>query len=610
MNECLIDMYDIVPPIPQVVESNTGKIQILESKMKLLESKLDNIEKTINEHNKKMKNFEEKIQDFNIVDLFKNIGGENGSDSNMIIGLINNLDKKFTTKMRFTDEKLTKIDEVNFKTNKDVKDLLNTFDLNKRNFNNVNQNIESLGNKIKDIEQIINSNYKELNDKFNEKLNVLQKNINYNKSKDEEKKSYSKADSTNIISKKKDEKKEAIKLDLENNEKIQEITEHLSEIDKFLKNFSHHIGIDQIKLDISSIKNTLANCSSNEDLKEVKEKNEELQRQIAYLREQFEDFNSDQSDHEEIQNIKRKFESFASKLHEMDTSIHDILNKKNLGLDTKKPVFDSSKYLEIKTFEEFKNQIVKEFNNVNDNFNHIRKLIDNILDSLQNKSSFDDLKALEEDLLAKIEDLRVTSIKKFADRLETNKNIKYLDQQIKQIIEVFIKKNDKDNNWLIAKKPLNGNLCASCESYIGELKDNTNYIPWNKYPNRDVEKLYRLGNGFSKMLQMVQVDENDKKNIASQIPNNLQINEASSAKHISKDDNFVKTSGNNFNRKELPKIRGSMNQTKSYFHTISNINNMNPEEDNTNQKSSILKKETEPKNQPKITKIYRLNKEN
>ena len=53
-----------------------------------------------------------------------------------------------------------------------------------------------------------------------------------------------------------------------------------------------------------------------------------------------------------------------------------------------------------------------------------------------------------------------------------------------------------------------------------------------------------------------------------------------------------------------------MNQTKSYFHTISNINNMNPEEDNTNQKSSILKKETEPKNQPKITKIYRLNKEN
>ena len=129
-----------------------------------------------------------------------------------------------------------------------------------------------------------------------------------------------------------------------------------------------------------------------------------------------------------------------------------------------------------------------------------------------------DIKALEEDLLTKMEDFKVSSCKKFAERVETIKNIKYLDQQIKHIINIYIKKNDKAENWLLAKKPLNANLCASCESYIGDLKDNNMYVPWNKYPMRDPnDKLYKYGSGFSKMLQMIQVDENDKK-VSSSIP--------------------------------------------------------------------------------------------
>lgn len=52
---------------------------------------------------------------------------------------------------------------------------------------------------------------------------------------------------------------------------------------------------------------------------------------------------------------------------------------------------------------------------------------------------------------------------------------------------------DKGENWLLAKKPIDGFACASCEAYIGELHDNNQYIPWNKYPMRDPnEKLYRV----------------------------------------------------------------------------------------------------------------------
>ena len=49
-------------------------------------------------------------------------------------------------------------------------------------------------------------------------------------------------------------------------------------------------------------------------------------------------------------------------------------------------------------------------------------------------------------------------------------------------------------------------MCASCESVIkGELDKRSNFIAWNKYPSRD-EKNYRMGHGFSKMLQMVNDD--------------------------------------------------------------------------------------------------------
>jgi len=612
MNDCLNDMYDIVPPLPGAIEANSDKNQILENKIKLLESKLEKVEKKVNEHNQSLKDMENKVKDLSILELFKNSGGENGEDASMMLGLINNMDKKFTAKINFADEKIAKIDEVNYKTNKDVQNLLNSSDLNKRNYNQMKQNQEILFNKIESIQKEIKSNYNELSDNFNEKIDSMAKNLSEKhepERKIERPNVKHSTNSINIFSTKKEEKKEEPKLDLENNEKIQEITGHLSEIDKFLKNISQHIGIDQIKLDINSLKANINNFSTLDDVKEVRDKEEELQRQITYLKETLDDFTADQTDHEDIQNLKRKLESFSGELHELDENFKDLMNKKNLGADNKRQLLDGSKYVEIKVYEEFKSQIIKEFNNVNDNFNHIRKLIDNVLDSLQNKSSFNDLKVLEEDLLAKIEDLRLTGIKKFADRMETNKNVKYLDQQIKQIIQIYIKKNDKDNNWLIAKKPLNGNLCASCESYIGELRDNTNYIPWNKYPNREVEKLYRLGNGFSKMLQMIQVDENDKKNVATTM--NSQNNETVG----SKDDNFIKTSDNigtnaNF-KKELPKIRASMNQTKSYFHTVTNINNFNPDEDSNtnNRRNSVAKKEEDQSNQPKITKIYRMNKE-
>jgi hypothetical protein len=221
---------------------------------------------------------------------------------------------------------------------------------------------------------------------------------------------------------------------------------------------------------------------------------------------------------EEIAWIRKKVESILSSMQN-----HKKDDDSNSGMINKIVPFDTNKYVEINQFTDFKNTVGKEFERMHYSINELNRLIEEILLQIKTKVSDTDLKNLEEYLTTKIDELKSASNKKFADKAETTKNLKYLDQQIKHIIEVYIKKSEKTDNWLLAKKPIGGNSCASCESYIGELQDNTQYVPWNKYPMRDPnDKLYRVGNGFSKMLQMINVENINASSISpSSVPNKL-----------------------------------------------------------------------------------------
>ena len=573
---------------------NTNNIKILDNNMKVLDQKKETVF-IGDDVSKRLSDLEEKLKDMNILDMFKGLGGEDGDTAN-IIKLVNGLENRFTDKINLIEERLKKIEEDSFKNNNDVKKVLHTFDLNKRNSEHMKESIESLENKVNSLEQESNSKFVELNEKYDNKTNTIERTIEDLNNKTE---NILKIDNKETVKEKKEEEKQSKKLNLENDETIIELKEHLAELDKFIKSFVQKSGIDQIKSDISSLKTSIWNCATLEDIKESKEKEDELQKQISILKEHVDDLNANQIDHDDYMNYKRKVESLINRINELDTNLADILSRKNIGLEKSKKNNMQNKFLEIKKFEEFRTQIIKEFTNVNDNFNLLRGLTDKLSDSINTKTSFDDFKALEEDFDAKLEDVKLTLSKKFADRIETNKNIKFLDQQIKNIVQIYIKKNEKESsNWLIAKKPLNSNLCASCDSYIGDLKESSNYVPWNKYPNREGEKLYRLGNGFSKMLQLVHVDENDKKSGMNQMEiNNTQYSD------INRED-----INKNFD-KGLPRIKNNFNQTKSYFYTNANINSINPEEDENNNKKQN-KKEKDDGNSPKITKIYRMNKDN
>ena len=594
MNDSLNDICELFPDVSKQLQMNTNNIQILENNLKFIGIKNENIKNLQNDINKRLSYIEEKTKDMNILGMFNGLGGEDGDKAQMV-KLINNLENKYTEKINLLEEKLKKIEETNYKTSRDVVRVLNTFDLNKRTFEHVNENIESLEKKVDTFEQESNTKFEEINTRYDNKINTLEKTIEELNDKLEKNLKSDKKEKTTIESNEAHEKK--FKLNLENNEKIKEITEHLAELDKFIKSYVQRSGVDQIKSDISSLKTAIWNCSTLEDIKETKEREDDLQKQISLLKESIDDLITNQIDRDDFMNYKSKVESLLHRLNELDNNLADILSRKNMFEEKNKKNNGPNKFLEIKKFEEFRTSIIKEFTNVNDNFNLLRGLTDRLSDALNTKPSFNDMKALEEDFDAKLEDLKLTLSKKFADRVESNKNFKFLDQQLKNIVQIYIKKNEKESsNWLIAKKPLNSNLCASCDSYIGDLKENSNFVPWNKYPNREGEKLYRLGNGFSKMLQLVHMDENDKKDIGViHNENNTQYTDAN------KDEN------NKIFDKGLPKIKNNFNQTKSYFYTNANINNLNPEDDESNNKKQNKKEKDE---QPKITKIYRMIKEN
>lgn len=65
--------------------------------------------------------------------------------------------------------------------------------------------------------------------------------------------------------------------------------------------------------------------------------------------------------------------------------------------------------------------------------------------------------------------------------------------------------NDSNEEAMFSKRPLGGLSCASCEKDLTNLNGKkVEYMPWGKLPFRDpTERIARVGQGFSKMLSMV-----------------------------------------------------------------------------------------------------------
>jgi hypothetical protein len=64
---------------------------------------------------------------------------------------------------------------------------------------------------------------------------------------------------------------------------------------------------------------------------------------------------------------------------------------------------------------------------------------------------------------------------------------------------------DNNEDAMFSRKPLGGFSCASCEKGLTNLYGKrVDFITWGKLPFRDPsERIARVGQGFSKMLAMI-----------------------------------------------------------------------------------------------------------
>ena len=343
--------------------------------------------------------------------------------------------------------------------------------------NVVTNKITAFNSKFEQIEENNEKNLKKLDNNIKDLISSIQK-TSQDKNDDFDNKIFKLKTTINVLS-----------------EKLKRITEEK------LKEF--------VQIKTYNQSQTILEEKMNTDKKEISTEIEGLNAQLVNLKNQVNEFISDKTDHNNLIMLLKKFETAQNTLYRANSMMVEFeKEKKRLqNLDPKKVVL-------IDSYEEFKANINKIIANFHKEFQEVKtELIDKNLKFIGSQASLKELKNLEDDLIAKLDELYNGINDRFADKNLVLKNNKIIELKMKHYIENY-KRSDKSDTWLLSKMPI-GHLCASCEAYLGDIKDtaNTKYVPWNKYPTKDAaDKLYRVGAGYSRMLQMISPDKSKYKN--------------------------------------------------------------------------------------------------
>ena len=505
------------------VDSNTNEdFQFLKLQLKDLQNKNNELNKDNETIKKDLEEIKVKVKDFDIYEIFKDCKLDQGNiDTSR--ALIMSLEQKVFKKTGLIDEKIKRLEEGINKMeveNKNTKNIAEILKLSSEDIRRMIKNLEELENKnaednltiFNDINDI-KSDIKKNNNNFENKLIEINKNnnnllekIQQNLSQLEQglieaQDNISKIEKMPKVGDNTVNNEHFVKLKNELSDTIKELKRKDSELEKQIELLKSNPDLGKAKEDIIKLEKELSQKINNKDFLDLKDKYSVQNLNLNNLRDSIDRI-------QEIANkakndmgfLLKRLESLSAAQVSTRTALDELIGKEQ------EFIFDSSKYLELVAFNKFIAGFQKEKEKTEQNLNSIHKLLNDMAEIIKTKSSSDDMKIFEEIINNKLEELKLYSIKKFTDKIENNKNIKYLDSQIRHIIDVYIKKLDKSDSWLIAKKPLGGYSCASCEAYLGELKKSQEYTPWNKYPNREREKNFRLGNGFSRMLNMLNVD--------------------------------------------------------------------------------------------------------
>ena len=490
------------------IKVNKNEVEELEKQIKNLKNNISDINRQMQGYNEDLDKIKVKVTDFDVYDLFK--GGEGDVDLDAAKILIKTLENKVMKKFEIYDERNKVNDKNLFKMHEDVTNALAVVDgmktktdKNAENLEELNQNYQKkmseLDNTIEELQrqlEVISSKLsskpdlthfkkdfekklKDLEEKLNSKLDLFLNNSQPTNNDTNDNSSVSKNEILSLI---------------------KELRKRLGDLEKFSATNFEKIHADDIKKRLTKLESEMNKRAGKYELQELNEKFrslEEFTKDLNFKEDGLQQF---------TEKVRLDLAQIIKKIEFLSGEYSKLAFNKSGENDEGLNNVDMSEFLDLKTYNDNKKDINNKFEKVRLGFEDLSREIDEILSKLAHTPTDKDFSEFQNILKNMIDELKISSNKRYADKIETSKSIKFIETQIKALHDAYLRKNEAGDNWLLAKKPINNYVCASCEANIkGELDKRTEFVPWNRYPQRD-DKAYRIGHGFSRMLQMVNED--------------------------------------------------------------------------------------------------------
>ena len=586
-----------------------------ESQFNLINERINSLLQQNEEYQRKLEDLQVKTSELDVFSMFKD-SGDGTIDATKV--MVKALEEKVFKKFELVDARYKKdaLDSLKMKTNvENITPKLDQFSRELERINDINkQQKEDLDSYKKDNEEQNLDNFNNITNDFNQRLidlkNEMDKNLRNKLLLLENQLKNMKGDS-----KDNNNAFDLLKLSLGNNgldseaaqaleKKINDLRKKTNDLENTLKLYMSTGEIDNIKNEIKDMKLLMDKKITKDDLKElynfhlstVDELNDIKDRESM-------SFDELRKTIKDVQNIQQRIESINGNLSLLQNSPSNGNMK----------FIDFSKYIDNQKLTDSLKPFFKEFEKIFKEIDSFRRDINEM--DIQSKNNIKASESkMEEDMNTKITELKEFIKKKYLEKMEFNKTVKSLEVQIKSLGE-NPKKNDADS-WLLAKRPLKCFNCASCEANIKNDNYNTaDFLPWKKYPRG--EKIHRMGQGFSHMLQMM-TSEFIKSIEKSEFP--LEYDAAKNANNLSNLNERTGMSGFTINNREqiqddgfpnlkknskmvLPKVKQySKSRIRRYDETLPISDDEYTDNNNENNKNTIPTS-----NSPKILKITKKN---
>ena len=475
-------------------------------------SSFDKLDEQILSLSQKNVEQDEKIEDCilksNNFDIFNVIKDNGDGTVDLAKLMIKALEDKIFKKFEFIDQRhkqegmeLMKISKMSENINHKMDRMERNFDeIKNSEINQMKEDIENnKSNNEKKIEEVNNiMNEKEIN--LEQKIKQLETNIlklldekdidlnkKYQEISDEQKNEKFKIneEELNLLKNKTSMDEETV----ENIERrINDLRSKINNIDSSLKYIMKDWNIEILKKDIKEMKLDIEKKITKDNLKELYNLHISDLEEINDLRE-----------HTSVlyEDLKKTIRSVSAISPKVESLMGHFLALKQTNKNLKAPQIDTSRFIDNIKFNEGINLLYKKFDNVYREIDSMRRDYYDIKDEQKLFEKKERVNRLEEEIYNKFEEIKGRIQK---NKNEINKVSKGFEVEIKAIWNEFKKKEQADS-WILAKQPMKCFNCATCDNNIKNQIPSDESVPWNRYPQN--EKNYRLGKGFSHMLEMM-----------------------------------------------------------------------------------------------------------